>query len=99
MPYEHDAVNNAARHSRRSRRLGPDARCLLCPQTDPRALSHYPRVVLEEHHVVARLNDNELTVVLCRSCHAIETDRQRDAGVANTSTQAVDVLDRISQTL
>ena len=64
--------------TRRSRSLGPTARCLLCPQSDPRALGRYPRAILEEHHVVARLNDDELTAVLCRNCHAVLTDRQED---------------------
>jgi hypothetical protein len=78
---ELDPVANDIRRAKREIVLGPDAACLLCGMKNVDALIPISRSVLESHHIVGRANDNELTGVLCRNCHAEITEEYRDAGV------------------
>ncbi|MFN8675492.1 MAG: hypothetical protein U0Z70_03850 [Thermomicrobiales bacterium] len=75
-------MKSDARRAQRSRTLGPNAACVLCGYRNPEALLQRPCALLEAHHVCARANDPELTVILCRNCHAEVTERQRIAGVS-----------------
>jgi hypothetical protein len=52
-----------------------------------------PPIVLELHHLVGRHHDGKVTVVLCRTCHAIVTELYLRTGVSmGTSAH---VLDRV----
>jgi len=59
---------------RRLKRLGPDPVCILCGHANPFALIPVRRSWLEQHHVVCRQHDRDLTVPLCRNCHAEITE-------------------------
>lgn len=74
-------IRNDARKAQRGRSLGAHAACALCGYANPEALIRVRRSLLEHHHVCAKANDPELTVVLCRNCHAEVTEGQRVAGV------------------
>jgi hypothetical protein len=76
-----DPIANDGRAQRRKHALGPDAACALCGERTPEALSRVGRTILEEHHGAGRANDPDLTVVLCRNCHARVTEDQRRLGV------------------
>jgi hypothetical protein len=78
---EPDPIKNDRRRNRRSRKLPPDAACLLCGKTTPEALLLAKRSLLESHHVVAEANDPDLEVPLCRDCHAEITEGMLSAGV------------------
>src|SRR5579864_9625474 len=73
----------ARRHERKRQRLGsPTSTCLCCGCLNIESLLNVParelpRWFLEEHHIAARVSSN-FTVILCRNCHAILTDRQHD---------------------
>jgi hypothetical protein len=99
--YEHDPIANDGRRARRTRKLGADAACTLCATTDPAVLERQrSRRLLEEHHVLGHTNDEALTIVLCRNCHARATARQHDAGVANSNTpEPATVLHQLDQAL
>lgn len=76
-----DPARTAARHRRRLDRLGPDCACALCGYRNPSALIRVSRTLLEAHHVFGRKRDSELTVVLCRNCHAEITEDLRRSGI------------------
>lgn len=64
-------VKREARKQRALERLGTSTpRCVVCGCTDWRCL--------EAHHVGGRKFDSA-TVILCRNCHRIATDEQKDA--------------------
>ena len=76
-----DPVANVARRAKRERLLGEDPACVFCGMANIDALLPMARSILEAHHVVGRANDGELTVPVCRNCHAELTEGYRDAGV------------------
>src|SRR4051812_43689105 len=78
---EPSPIQNDARKARRSRQLGANAACVRCGLTTQEALIPTKRSLLEAHHVAVQAHDDALTVPLCRNCHAIVTEAQRDAGV------------------
>ena len=82
MKPEPDPIANDLRKERRSRRLPPDAICVLCQETEIPVLSSQKvtRRLLELHHVAGQWNDDEVVVVLCRNCHAKATAEQLDVG-------------------
>jgi hypothetical protein len=75
-------IRSDARKAQRGRTLGPNAACILCGYRNPDALLRVRRSLLENHHVCAKANDAELTVVLCRNCHGEVTEGQRITGVS-----------------
>ncbi len=80
---ERDATSNIAnlaRKEHRQRRLGEHAACASCGISDPPALTRQRRTMIERHHAAGRANDDDLTVILCRNCHAVATEGQRDTG-------------------
>ena len=77
-----DPLRNEVRKARRSRRVGIDAACVLCGESNPDVLIRVGRSVLEQHHVLGAAHAPSVTVPLCRNCHAIETERMRDAGIS-----------------
>ena len=76
-----DPIAAETRRAKRERILGDDAACVLCGLGTLASLVSVSRNVVEAHHVVGRANDAELTVPLCRNCHAEVTEGYRDAGV------------------
>src|SRR5262245_49744934 len=76
-----DPVRSDARRARHLRKLGPDAACALCGVMTPEVLIVAKRTVLEAHHACGRAHDPDLTIPLCRNCHAVQTEGQRMAGV------------------
>lgn len=78
---EKDPIRNDARASRRARRLGKDAACVLCGERDRTALLKVDRSLLDEHHLAGRVNDERLTANVCRNCHSVLTEGQLRHGV------------------
>lgn len=76
-----DPITTAARQARRERRFGSVTACVRCGITTPETLVPMKRRFLEAHHVCGRANDDDLTVPVCRNCHAILTEAQQAAGV------------------
>jgi hypothetical protein len=74
-------MNGPGRRYRRYRKLGPNARCLRCGTTDPTTLIQVKQRFFEEHHVLGQQHDPNLTVIVCRNCHAILSATQGDDGV------------------
>jgi hypothetical protein len=81
-----DPIANDARKARRERRLGPDAICLTCAETDLRTL------IFDDHHIAGRAN-GDVTARVCRNCHARAHEDLRDAGV--NLAPPVTILDRV----
>ncbi len=77
-----DPIASEARRAKRERLLGDSPACVRCGLAEIDSLIAVKRGVLEAHHVVGRANDEDLTVALCRNCHAVVTERYRDAGVS-----------------
>src|SRR4051812_21663153 len=75
-----DPIGADVRKLRRARRLGPNAACVVCGETNPEQLQRVARSLLERHHLAGRANDSELTVVVCRNHHAQLSEAQRDSG-------------------
>ena len=70
--------DNEIRKQRRLRALGTDEpRCGTCGE------DRSP--TLEKHHVAGQAHDAETTVILCRNCHRIASDAQRDHPPKQTS--------------
>lgn len=74
-------ITSASRRTRRAQRFGTDGACARCGVSEPRVLVPIRKRLLEAHHVCGRAHDDELTVPVCRNCHALLTDAQLAAGV------------------
>jgi hypothetical protein len=75
---EPDPIAADRRRIRKRAKLPPDARCALCGIADPDVLMPRSEPLFEAHHLLGRAAAPDLTVVLCRNCHAIQTGRQHD---------------------
>ncbi len=89
-----DPTRTAARHQRCLDRLGPDPACVLCGENNAAVLDK-----VQGHHVANRINNPELTVVLCANCHRIQTESLATAGVPNRYPSPPTPLDRLSAVL
>ena len=89
----HDPMDGPRRRHRRQQRLGPDARCVRCGETNPECLMPVGRSILEQHHVAGEAHEPELTIVVCRNCHALFSAAQQDDGVPLTPQPTV--LERV----
>jgi hypothetical protein len=76
-----DPIGDDVRKQRRRRRLGDNAACAICGETDRDLLTRVSRSLLERHHVAGRANDAELNVVVCLNHHAKLSEAQRDSSV------------------
>lgn len=74
-------ITAASRRERRTQRFGTGNACVRCGVSEPRVLVPIRRRLLEAHHACGRAHDNELTVPVCRNCHALLTEAQLAAGV------------------
>jgi hypothetical protein len=54
---------------------------VFCGEANPLSLSNANRSLLDEHHLAGEVNDRSLVVVVCRNCHAVLSETQRDSGV------------------
>jgi hypothetical protein len=88
-----DPIGTTIRGERRQARLGDGPHvCILCGCSDPVALidktpdwlKHHgiPKTLFEQHHPAGRHHDPELTVLICRNCHAVATEGHLQAGVS-----------------
>ena len=93
MNMAYDPLGPSARRHRQRQRLGPDARCIGCGASDPTVLIQVRRKSFEFHHPLGEAHVPDLTVIVCRNCHAIFSARQVDDGVPLTSQSTV--LERI----
>jgi hypothetical protein len=87
---DRDPVKKAVRRARRQQRLGSEASCALCGVADqeslrivedPKLRDRIRQIVLERHHPLTSAQDPDLTIILCRTCHALATESLRCAGV------------------
>ncbi len=89
---DRDPIGTDARHTQRLERLGPGPySCLFCGVDDPILLirkplswlkARVPKRLLEEHHLVGRNNDPNLTVLLCHNCHFSAHEGYLQAGIS-----------------
>ncbi len=88
-----DPIGTTTRSERRQGRLGDGPHvCILCGCSDPVALidktpdwlEHHsiPKTLFEQHHPAGRHHDPELTVLICRNCHAVATEGHLQASVS-----------------
>ncbi len=96
---EQNPIQNDVRRARRGRKLGANAACLLCGETTPEALRLVRRSLLEPHHVVGAANGPDLTVPLCRNCHAKVTEDLQAHGVDLRHIQGRNLLETIAAIL
>jgi hypothetical protein len=67
---EHDDDDYEARKERRLHKLGTnDPKCATCPENRWQSL--------ELHHLAGK-DHNDTLVILCRNCHRLASDAQRD---------------------
>ena len=88
-----DPIGTASREMQRLARLGDSPYvCILCGCTDPVTLIRVradwleargaPRNLFHDHHIVGENHDPDLTVLICRNCHAKATEGLLRAGVS-----------------
>lgn len=87
---DRDPVKTAVRRARRQQRLGSEASCAFCgvpdqeslrSVDDPKLRDRIRQRLLERHHPLGSAQDPELTITLCRNCHALATESLRCADV------------------
>ncbi len=85
---DRDPIGTAIRRQQRQVRLGGGPRiCILCGCSDPIALIAKTEDWLERHtlfelhHPAGQHHDPELTVLICRNCHAMLHEGLLQAGV------------------
>ncbi len=90
---DQESIRTDIRSRRRHARFGDGPHnCILCGCSDPVALidktpdwlEHHriPKTIFEQHHLAGRHHDPELTVLICRNCHAEATEGLLQAGVS-----------------
>lgn len=80
---EENAIQHTARRAKQQRRVGKDAACLFCGFAEPEGLRRVPISklnreacrIIQQHHVVGRANDPELTIPLCLNHHSLATEQ------------------------
>jgi hypothetical protein len=72
-------IDREVRRARRDRELGENPTCILCGYSNRYGLRKIYKH--EKHHIVLWRNDWGLTVILCRNCHAEQTETARDEGL------------------
>ncbi len=87
------SIKTDIREHKRKKHLGNDSpSCLLCGVTALECLETMkverlrelgiPSGLLEQHHVAGKAHDRNLTVPLCANCHALQTEKLRQANVS-----------------
>ena len=77
---------NPARAARRTKELrdklgSEEPVCLYCGYAEIAPLRRVSRRILENHHLLGRNHDPNLTVPVCPNCHALQHERLLDASV------------------
>jgi hypothetical protein len=96
----------AGREMRRLQRLGIGPLvCFRCGYIDPIALIRVkvewlvakglPKSIFEDHHIVGEKHDPDLTVLICRNCHALATEGLLRAGVSMQAAPDDDTRDAL----
>lgn len=82
MGFTHNPVRAARRKVELSESFGDERPvCMYCGCAELSLLRRVSRKFLEEHHLLGRNHDPNLTVFLCRNCHALSHEHLLDAGV------------------
>jgi hypothetical protein len=89
MSKDKNPKRTAAREANRQRQFPPDAVCITCGES---AL-----VALEKHHPMGAAHEPDLTVPLCKNCHAKATEDQFREGVPLSETDSF--FDRVAAIL
>ena len=89
-----DPVRTAARQQKRIDRLGEDAKCVLCGENNLAVLDYR-----QGHHVANRVNNPDMTVVLCANHHRAETEALAAAGVPTRYASPPMPLERLAAVL
>ena len=76
-----DATATAVRQRRIAERIGGSAVCYFCGYRNPVALMRRNRTLLQADHIYGRERNRELTVAMCRNCHAEITEDRRCEGI------------------
>jgi hypothetical protein len=97
-PRETSPIANDARKGARRRRLTESA-CAMCGASDPAVLVAARRTSLEFHHAAGSANEATLGAVLCRNCHAVAAEAQRDAGADLSHVDGRHALERLAAAL
>lgn len=95
---ERDPIKNEARRYRRKIVVGEGTACAICGERDPAALVAKGRTLLEQDHVFGSAN-GDLTVTLCRNCHAKRTELQLASGARLSHLDERSFLDRCEAAL
>src|SRR5262245_47931675 len=88
---EADPRLNDLRKELRRRKLGPDACCTWCSESNP--------TVINIHVIPGRNNDPAMQLMLCQNCHAKAHEALRDAGVPLRRDQLRTVPERAEAVL
>ena len=86
MSKDKNPKKTAAREAKRKRRFPPDAVCMTCGES--------AHVALEMHHPMGAAHEPDVTVPICKNCHAEATEEQRRGEVP--LSVADNFLDRIA---
>jgi len=97
-PRETSPIANDARKGARRRRLAESV-CAMCGASDPAVLVAPRRTTLEFHHVAGSANQATVGAVLCRNCHAVATEAQRDAGADLSHADGRHAIERLAAAL
>lgn len=82
MVIPHNPARAARRKIELSEGLGGERPvCMYCGCAELSLLRRVTRKFLEEHHPLGRNHDPNLTVFVCRNCHALSHEHLLDAGV------------------
>jgi hypothetical protein len=76
-----DPLGPSGRRHRKRQRVGPDVRCLCCGRREPEVLIRAKRTLFELHHPLGQAHEPDLTLPVCRNCHAILSAAQVDDDV------------------
>lgn len=85
-------VAAAQRRYRKTLKLGADACCIGCGLRNPTQLTTAPTSMLDAHHPFGFQHAPDVTVVVCRNCHALYSAGQLDDGVPLQSQSTVPEL-------
>lgn len=94
-----DPLQDIYRQAAREQRLGPDAVCVLCGESEYPALTPANRRLLEDHHLAGKIHDKRLTVPLCRNCHAMITEGQLSEGMDLQGKEGQTLLHKVRAVL
>jgi hypothetical protein len=91
---DRDPIKSQARRSRRRRQFPPNAACVDCGECTPEVLARMNRSMLEADHPLGEAIAPGVVLPRCGNCHALNTERQRSAGVELERERLTDGLRR-----